>query len=166
MMNYNLGRIAITGDTHGNGFKRIKDAKKLGIHTLIVCGDFGYIWSNIKENKYNIKVINDIGIKILFLDGNHENFDELKKYPYNNMFEGKVQIISNNIIHLLRGETYRINDKNIFVMGGAASTDKDCRIEGKSWWKEEVPDELERENALNNLKKLNYSPTKVGGFKV
>lgn len=155
-MNFDFGKIAITGDIHGIGFKRIKDAKKLGFDTLIVCGDFGYIWSNIKENKYNIRVIGEIGINILFLDGNHENFDELKKYPYENMFEGRVQIISKNIIHLLRGETYRINNRNILVIGGAVSTDKDSRIEGKSWWKEEVPNEFERENAMNNLKKLNY----------
>ena len=55
-------KVLITGDTHGDGFKRIKDAKTLGGSILIICGDFGYVWNNIKTNDYNLNIINDIGI--------------------------------------------------------------------------------------------------------
>lgn len=34
------------------------------------------------------------------------------------MFGGKVQVLRKNIIHLLRGEIYKINNKKVFVMGG------------------------------------------------
>lgn len=147
--------IAITGDIHGTDFRRIKKAKKLGIDTLIVCGDFGYVWNNLKENEYNLRIIDNIGVKVLFLDGNHENFDELERYPYKNMFGGKVQVLRKNIIHLLRGEIYKINNKKVFVMGGAISSDKEFRIKGKSWWEQEVPNKRERQNAMLNLKDCN-----------
>lgn len=149
--NSSFGTIAITGDIHGNEFIRINQAKQLGIDTLIVCGDFGYVWNDLKENEYNLNVIENIGVKVLFLDGNHENFDALEMYPYKNMFGGRVQVLRNNIIHLLRGEIYNIKNKKVFIMGGAVSIDKEYRIEGISWWNQEIPNEEERRKALYNL---------------
>ena len=148
-------KVLITGDTHGDGFKRIKDAKTLGGSILIICGDFGYVWNNIKTNDYNLNIINDIGIKVLFLDGNHEDFDLLEKYPKNMMFGGEVQILRENIIHLLRGEIYTINNKRIFIIGGANSTDKEYRVLGESFWKQEVPNLIERDRAIQNLEMEN-----------
>lgn len=147
--------ILITGDTHGDGlFARFKQAKELGCKTLIVCGDFGYIWSDLVRNKCNLSIIEKIGIKILFLDGNHENFDVLEQYPISKMYSGDVQVISENIIHLLRGQVYNISNKKIFIMGGANSTDKLLRVEGRSWWEQELPNQDERDNAVFNLQKV------------
>lgn len=42
-------------------------------------------------------------------------------------------------------------------MGGAKSHDIEYRKEGISWWREELPNDLEYNNALNNLSKYNYS---------
>lgn len=39
---------------------------------------------------------------------------------------------------------------------GARSIDKAYRIEGKTWWKAEEPNVQEIEEALTNLKKINY----------
>ncbi len=150
--NFQNNEIFITGDIHGNGFTRLRNAEKLGCKILIVCGDFGYIWNDLKRNKYNLSIISKIGITILFLDGNHENFDILEQYLISKMFGGDVQMISQNIIHLLRGQVYTIGNKKIFVMGGANSTDKEYMIENNSWWNQEVPNKEERERGILNLK--------------
>lgn len=145
-------KIGITGDTHGDlNFKKIFQAKKLGIDTLIICGDFGYIWRGNEKEQKQLKYLNKIGVKILWCDGNHENFDVLNSYPITEMYGGKVHVVDENIIHLMRGEIYNIDNKSFFVFGGANSTDKERRIEGKSWWKDEMPSSSERGYGLYNL---------------
>ena len=151
-------KIGITGDVHGDrDFRQIYNAKKLGITHLIICGDFGHIWDGSYKEQKRLNYMNKIGIKILFVDGNHENFDLLYKYPVSEIYSGKVQVIRENIIHLMRGEIYTINNKKFFTFGGAASTDKEFRTEGKSWWKQELPNIEEYQNAMLNLQKHNFN---------
>ncbi|MEG1805423.1 MAG: metallophosphatase, partial [Clostridia bacterium] len=71
---------------------------------------------------------------ILFVDGNHENFDLLDAYPIEIWNGGKVHKIKESIIHLMRGQVFEIEGKKFFTFGGATSVDKCCRTEGKSWW--------------------------------
>ena len=52
----------------------------------------------------------------------------------------------------MRGQVFRIEDKTIFTMGGAYSTDKYIRKEGLSWWKEELPTNEEYREATQNLR--------------
>lgn len=159
--------LGVTGDLHGDlYFKKIYKAKKLGYTHLIVCGDFGYIWDGSLKEQKHINFLNKIGIKVLFIDGNHENHVLLNQYKVSEMFEGKVHKIRDNIIHLMRGEYYIIDDKTFWCMGGAKSSDvvytdytgrKKYRIEGKHWWKEEIPSQEEFEYGRLNLEKHNYT---------
>ena len=157
--------IYITGDCHG-----VHDIAKLSPYNfddsdmteddyLIICGEMGLIWS-IEENEYAEQVLKNFynakKCKVLFLDGNHENFDRLNSYPVEEWHGGKVHVISDNIYHLMRGQIFNLNNKKIFVMGGAASTDKGWRIEGISWWKEEIPNIEERKEAMRNLSNNNF----------
>lgn len=147
-------RIGITGDTHGDlKFNQIYEARRMGITDLIICGDFGYIWDGSLKEQKQINYMSKIGINIYFIDGNHENHEILNSLPVSTMFGGKVHKIRNNIVHLMRGEVYTINNKKFFAFGGANSTDKEWRVEGKSWWKEECPSEEEMQYARENLKK-------------
>lgn len=148
--------VGITGDMHGDlYFSQIFKARRRGLTHLIVCGDFGYIWDgSIKEQK-RLDYLNKIGVQILFIDGNHENHVLLNQYPISEMYGGKVHKIRDNIIHLIRGEIYEINGDKYFAFGGANSTDIEYRKEGKSWWKEEKPNDEDRQNAYNNLEKHN-----------
>lgn len=77
----------------------------------------------------------------------------------------------------MRGEIFTIEDKRIFVFGGASSHDiqdgildmseedkiysyrkmgKYFRIRNFSWWEKELPTEDEMKNGLLNLKNANY----------
>ena len=174
--------IYVTGDTHGE-FNRFKN-KFFSANendTVIICGDFGGLWDGGKTESYWRKWLCEKPYKILFCDGNHENYDMLKKYPVEDLFGGKVRKITDNIYHLMRGEMFEIEGKKIFVMGGARSHDisdgildpsdsdfnikekmlirrgKDMyRVRGISWWEEEMPCEEEFAHALETLGKYNY----------
>lgn len=116
-----LKMIYVTGDTHGNQYKWIEqiDTVLNAEDTILVCGDFGIgfwngrYWSEemffdyLSEQKYTI----------LFVDGNHENFEKLNSYPEDMWSGGRVHKSRNNVIHLIRGETYCIEDNLFFVMG-------------------------------------------------
>ena len=158
--------IFITGDMHGE-YSRFEDERLKGLKEgdyLIVCGDFGFIWASEKKDDFEILVENKqlddlektLPYTVLFIDGNHENFDRLEKYPEAEKFGNKVHKIRENIYHLERGRVYTIEEKNIFCMGGAASIDKYMRIPGLSWWHQELPSEEEYERATESLKQCNY----------
>jgi predicted phosphodiesterase len=151
-----MKRIFVTGDTHGDGFDRFKKAKYLEADILIILGDFGYVWNNPKTNDYNLNIINNKKILTLFIDGNHEDFELLNKYPMKHWNGGWVHELRPNVLHLMRGETYTIEGKTFAVMGGANSTDKKHRTNIVNWWKEELPNKAERQNLIDNLEVLDW----------
>ena len=89
---------------------------------------------------------------ILFIDGNHENFPAIYDYPCEKWNGGKIHKIRKNIFHLMRGQLYEINGITFFTMGGAYSMDRYRRLEGTSWWQEELPSNQEYAEAIQNLK--------------
>lgn len=145
--------IYVTGDTHGDisRFKdpAIKKLKKGDI--LIVCGDFGFIWDGSKREKSILKKLSEKEFTIAFIDGCHENFNIIEDYPVTEWCGGKVHIISDNIIHLMRGQVYEIQDKKIFTFGGGHSQDFDFRRDSANWWEREQPTHSEIIEAIRNL---------------
>lgn len=161
-----MSRIFLTGDTHGDvdhaklNRKNFIEGRELTKNDyVIVLGDFGTVWYSNESNK-NQKMIDFYNSKkwtTLFIDGNHENFDELYKYPVETWNGGKIHRISDSIIHLMRGQIFNIDNKKFFTMGGASSIDKESRSLGISWWPQELPSYSEYEEALDNIEKSNYS---------
>ena len=101
--------IFVTGDMHGD-ITRFKspEMKKLSYgDTLIVAGDFGFIWNNSKEERANLKKLAEKNYRIAFVDGCHENFDILEKYPVETWNGGKIRKIGKNIFHARTGLYYR-----------------------------------------------------------
>lgn len=154
--------IFVTGDTHGDisWFKNPR-LKKLGEKdTLIVCGDFGFLWDKSEKQKKNLETLKSKKYTICFVDGAHENFDILNSYTPYRWKGGNAHKIADNIFHLMRGEVFTLEEKTFFVMGGGESDDRDMRDPGISWWEEEMPSAEEIKNAEDNLKfndfKVNY----------
>lgn len=145
--------IYITGDTHAEMCRfdsgPIKKLKKGD--TLIVCGDFGFIWDGGKKEEKNLKKLGKRKYNILFLDGTHENFDLLDKYPVTGWNGGQVQNICGNLYHLMRGQVYTIEGKKIFTFGGGESTEKQIRIDAGKWWEREMPSLDEMRAGVKNL---------------
>lgn len=155
--------ILVTGDIHSTDLDRFKDESFIGRYTLsksdyvIICGDFGCIWKHgVFGNKRALDRISKLPFTTLFVDGNHENFDVLNAYPEVEWMGGKVHRIRDDIIHLMRGEVYELENLKFFTFGGATSIDKQFREVGISWWENEQPTPEEIANGMCNLKKHNY----------
>ena len=145
--------IAVTGDIHGEAerldAKPISQLKKGD--TLIICGDFGFVWDDSAAEKKKLKKLEKKKYTILFIDGTHDNLDLLKNYPEEEWNGGLVRRVGRNILYLERGNIYTIEDRSFFVFGGGESTDLDQRTDGVSWWAEELPSPEELDFARNSL---------------
>lgn len=154
--------IFITGDTH-----RLLDVKKLNKENfpiqdklskddyLIIAGDFGAVWDGAKRDKEARDYHSSKKYTTLFVAGNHENHMLLNQYPVEIWNGGKIHRIRDDIIHLMNGQVFEIENRKIFVMGGATSIDKAYRVEGVSWWPEEEPPYEVLEEGMENLKRYN-----------
>jgi predicted phosphohydrolase len=153
--------IYCTGDSHSDFHKfSTKFIEFEQNDIMIILGDFGGIWWSkehvrINEENYWLNWLNKKPFTTIFVDGNHENFERLLngEFPVVDYCGGKAHQIREKIFHLKRGEIFTIENKKFFVFGGAASTDKEYRIEGKSWWSEEEATFMEQKYALENLEK-------------
>lgn len=148
---------------------------------LAIAGDFGGLWRGDVEiptpsdfpdflNPENLKTINQdklildwyesLPFTVLFIDGNHENFDAINSYPVSEWHGGDVHIIRPNLIHLMRGQIFDIEGYKIFTMGGAQSPDRGYHIvkdKKEFWWEEELPTWDECNNALAKLEENGWT---------
>ncbi len=180
--------LFITGDTHSD-FKRrfnttnFPEQKNMCKDDFVlICGDFGGIWNyecESKEEKHWLDWFEERSYTLLFIDGNHENFDRLYNYPEKEWHGGRVHEIRPHVLHLMRGQIFEIDGKSIFTFGGASSHDIQggildpdgpdfmekrkrlnqgflpYRIKHYSWWEDELPSQEEMDEGIKNLKKHN-----------
>ena len=119
--------ILITGDTHGTfdirkvtKFFEKAEKRYTKEDFLIICGDVGVCGVTGKAYEAETrKVLRGLPVTVLFIDGNHENFDDLDSYAVEQWHGGKVHIIEDDIIHLMRGQVFDIEGKLFFTFGGA-----------------------------------------------
>ena len=145
---------------------------------MIVCGDFGCVWNGDRSDDPQLDRLEALPFTVLFVDGNHENFDALSEYPVEQWHGGKVHKIRPHVIHLMRGQAFELQGRTFFTIGGAQShdiadgiLDMDCpdfyerydslrhnrgqfRINHISWWQEELPSDEEYAKARQTLKRL------------
>lgn len=112
--------IFVTGDLHGETlrFSRAYMPRLTKKDALIVCGDFGFLWDGSDREKRLLKKLGKKKFPILFLDGVHENFPLLNAYPVSDYCGGKAQILSGNVVHLMRGQVYELQGRTLFTFGG------------------------------------------------
>ena len=77
--------IFVTGDCHGDyrklsstAFREQKEMDRQDF--VIVCGDFGY-WDRSRQEEYWMDWLARKDFTLLFVDGNHENYDLLAEFP-------------------------------------------------------------------------------------
>jgi len=178
--------IYVTGDTHGDFSKFSEENFPEGTGLtrddyVIICGDFGGIWCGDERDNEGVDALEQLPFMVLFVSGNHENFDALAKYPVEQWRGGKIQRIRPNVLHLMRGQVFDIDGRTFFTMGGAASHDISggilelddpefemkywwlrrnrelFRINHLTWWKEEMPSDAEYAEALRNLESCGWA---------
>ena len=119
--------------------------------TLIVCGDFGFVWDGSAKEKKILEYLGSRKYYVCFIDGTHENFDLLEKCRMTVWNGGKVHRVSGNLFHMMRGQIFTIEGYRIFTFGGGESTDREMRTEHISWWKEEMPTPAELEEGAKAI---------------
>lgn len=169
MVIWGIIMIYIFGDLHGyKNLYKFDDENFLQGEDLtrddyvIILGDFGIPFYNIQNPTYlkeldALKKLSDKPWTTLFIDGNHENFDNLLGYPIIDKFGGKVGQLQENIYHLKRGYVYNINSAKFFCLGGAESFDKRVRKANIDWWENECPSTDEYDFAIDNLNKIDFN---------
>lgn len=130
-------RIALAGDWHMNGDyaeRAIASAKDQGADVILHLGDFGYTFSRGFLRQVSTELAH-AGIPLLFVDGNHEDFGRLYRWPVG---PSGLRKITGGVWHLPRGFRWEWSGVRFLSLGGAHSVDRPFRVPGVSWWKEEV----------------------------
>lgn len=150
--------LYVTGDVHADmkDFNSRPYGRLKKDDAVIVCGDFGILWDGSKAEQKNIRSIGKKHHGTYFIDGSHENFDLLAGYPVTPWNGGKAQVISGNLVHLMRGQVYLLGGKKVFTFGGGESPDKEMRTERQGWWREELPSQEEMDEGIRNLEQAGW----------
>lgn len=154
--------IWLCGDTHGEiNIDKVEKFFQQGTKAtkndfLIILGDAGVCWDDGISDDVVQDILTALPCTVLWLDGNHDNFDLIERYPIKEWHGGKVQFITGNIIHLMRGQVYEIEGHTFFTFGGGFSIDKMYRTEHVSWWSQEMPSKEEYDEGRKNLKDADW----------
>lgn len=138
-----MTRILVAGDWHGNvewSQKIVHVAVNNNCQNILQLGDFGY-WSGPKGLKYRNELsqcLMDNYIKLYWLPGNHEDYNQIAEFPnrYTPTAKGFYQIDS-NIFYVGKVNSWIWAGKRIAAVGGAVSIDRHLRILNESWWPQE-----------------------------
>ena len=127
-------KIIVAGDWHGSTGWAVRIIRMAGRKLrgepdplIISLGDFG-IWPGTGGAAFQAAVREacaDHGVRIWFIDGNHEDFTQLEKFR-----DGDPR-------WLPRGTRWNWHGRTWLALGGAVSLDRAVRTEGRDWWPEE-----------------------------
>lgn len=144
-------KIIVCGDIHCDWPPLNKLINKKKPDIILQCGDYGW-WPHLNGNRLGLsrKRWNQFGVKnhqngvrtkIFWCPGNHENWDSIDE------FGGKVFEIQDDIFCCPFGHTMELpTGETVLFAGGADSIDKLGRIEGHSWWPQELISQEEMDN--------------------
>lgn len=138
--------IYITGDTHGD-FDRVKQfCQKMDTSQediLIVLGDVGSNYYGGRRDRIRKMLVEALPITMFCIHGNHEQRPEtLSGYTTTSWHGGTVWVEEGfpSILFAKDGEVYQLAGKDVLVIGGAYSVDKEYRLaRGFGWWEYEQP---------------------------
>lgn len=139
-------KILVVSDIHGSWGILNELISKKQPDVILQVGDFGW-WPHFHKKKGLMprgELYNQFGIKnrlnngglcqIYWLRGNHSCADDLNCLTP----DYKPLEIQDGITYCPFGTVLTINGYNVLFCGGAESTDKQYRIEGVSWWRDEI----------------------------
>lgn len=137
--------VTLAGDWHGDAgwaARAIEQAAAAGSRLVVQLGDFG-LWPGDAGEGYLDAVelaCRRHDVVVFWLDGNHEDFDRLARYP---IAPNGLRPVRPNVWHLPRGTRWTWHGQVWLAVGGAVSVDRARREPGTSWWWQETlkPDE-------------------------
>lgn len=129
-------RVAVCGDWHGNigwarTIARVLPYLASDVTTLLHLGDWSMPPTEIDE------VFAETDIERIYVTlGNHEPWDQIT--PLLAEHPGHVVRVSKLTWFLPRPARLTIGGRRVLSLGGAASVDRQSRIEGLTWWPDEA----------------------------
>lgn len=144
----------ILGDTHGEWSKLNQFINKKHPRNIFQCGDFGW-WPGHKE--FDITLIKNGETKIYWVDGNHENHEDLEYIRNENpdaIKNNNPIEVADNIFYCPRGTVLTLEDgRKMLFFGGAESVDKQWRTPGFDWFPGEdiKPQDLNALDSITNI---------------
>lgn len=128
-------RVAFAGDWHGDTFYACCAIKQLAgrVDVVLHTGDFGYQFTPAFLGTVTAAA-REANLLVLFVDGNHENFDWLETQPVD---PDGVQRLTDRVWHLPRGFRWEWAGLRFLALGGAVSIDRKARVPYLSWWPQE-----------------------------
>lgn len=138
--------IYFTGDIHGVPKRVIDFADKMHLTSkdvLVILGDVGANYFKDYRDEIMKTKLNDIGVTILCIHGNHEiRPANISSYTLTTWNSGKVWCENKypNLLFAKDGEIYSLDGLRYLVIGGAYSVDKYYRLAmNRGWWADEQP---------------------------
>jgi predicted phosphodiesterase len=155
-------RLLVCGDWHGNlaharGMVELARLRRCAL--VVQLGDFGW-WPHQRPHELFAADLEDVcesrGVGVYWIDGNHENFDDLARRPRRVAEDGfswcyqrpGSETYLERIRYVPRGTTWRWGGRRFLAFGGGYSVDRPVRRAGFSWWPQEVPSDEQVEGAL------------------
>lgn len=150
-----MTKIMVLGDMHGSLEScnlALERSKHHDYSKIVQVGDFG-LWDHLARGVTFLDNLNEslrkYGRKMYAIGGNHENWDHWNWYV-ENMAPDKYgfRIIRSHIALAPRVHRWKWDDRKFLGVAGAASIDKDIRLEDERyggpkqwWWQEQITDE-------------------------
>lgn len=138
----------VVGDLHGdlrafNYHLKMIEGKVL-YDVIVQVGDFGF-WKDTLQKSQKRTLPELCRRPIYFVRGNHEEYSRYKRGkqrgPFFSDYEGVIvpKYFSGckHVPRYINDEMVRIGNLDVLGAGGAESTDREVRILGYSWWREE-----------------------------
>ena len=120
----------------------IAAAARNGCQALVQLGDFGYWEHTLGGRNYLDRVertAKQCQIPVLFIDGNHENHEMLQeRYSNQEVDTDGLCWVRDHVAWVTRGTRWTWSGRSFAAAGGAASVDRSMRVQGWTWWPEEV----------------------------
>ena len=155
-----MSRLFLTGDTHadfGRLWRLHKQYNTTKSDIVIILGDSGLNYMSGGVARITKENLSRLPLTVACVHGNHEQRPEcIPTYKEITWCEGVAMAEDKypSLIFLMDGETYSINGKKFFVMGGAYSPDKNYRIAHRyPWFDNEQPSEELKALVREKLKK-------------
>jgi Icc-related predicted phosphoesterase len=145
-MDISANRLLVVGCVHADytwfAQKVLPTAAENEVDAVLVSGDFGY-WRD-RKGLLGAAASSQarFGVETWFVDGNHEDHPLLAEAVASSRIDGDEErspvALDGSLLYIPRGGRFHLGDAIGVGCGGARSIDKDYRVDGLDWFKEEA----------------------------
>ena len=155
--------MLLSGDLHGNALGELNclslehlcakwGEAVLQEKYLVILGDAGFLWDESgSKGGALLQAFDAMPWTTLCVAGNHEQFPKIYNESNHTVLMGQeFYQISDKVFYFKRYGSYQLEGRSFLVLGGARSIDREYRVQGESWFPEEVLSVAEQEDILQH----------------